>query len=67
MKAVVYQVPYEFAVTAVPDRRPGEVRLLTSDRGRTCGRVTQVLELDDPGALSLLRDGPAWLKAVLAP
>ena len=70
MKAVVYRVPHEFAVTSVPDPEPGpgKVRLLTSGRGRTCGIVTHVLALDDPArALSLLRDGPACLEAVLAP
>jgi threonine dehydrogenase-like Zn-dependent dehydrogenase len=70
MKAVVCQVPHEFALTPVPDPGPGpgEVRLLTTGRSRTCGIVTHVLELDDHArALSLLRDGPACLKAVLAP
>ena len=70
MKAVVYQVGPEFAATSVPDPRPGtgEVRLLTSGRGRTCGIVTDVLELDDCARVpSPLRDGHACLKAVHAP
>lgn len=70
MKAVAYQVPHEFTVTSVPDPGPGpsEVRLLASGRGRTCGTLTHVLELDDHArGLSLLRNGPACLKAVLAP
>jgi hypothetical protein len=68
MKAVSYQEPHEFAATWVPDPGPGQVRLLTSGRGRTCGISTHVLEFSDHAhAPSLLRDDPACLKAALAP
>jgi hypothetical protein len=72
MKAVVYQVPREFAVTSAPDPGPdpglAEVRLRTSGRGRTRAIAMHVPELDDRArALSPFRDGAADLKAVLAP
>jgi hypothetical protein len=70
MKAVVYQVPREFAATPEPGpgSGPGRVRLRRSGHGHPRIIATQMLELDEHAhALSALVDNPADLKAVLAP
>ena len=68
MKAVVYQVPREFAATPEPGpgSGSGRVRLPRSGHGRPRRIATQMLELH-AHALSALVDNPAGLKAVLAP
>jgi hypothetical protein len=72
MKAVAYQVRYEFAATSAHDPGSGsgseEMRLRASGRRRSYRIATLALELDDHArALSAPRDCPADLKAVLAP
>ena len=70
MKAVVYQVPREFAATPEPGpgSGSGRVRLPRSGHGRPRRIATQMLELDEHAhALRALVDNPVDLKAVLAP
>jgi hypothetical protein len=72
MKAVAYQVRYEFAATSAHDPGSGsgseEMRLRASGRRRSYGIATPALELDDQAsALSALPDCPVDPKAVLAP